>query len=371
MGKEVLRLPVVGSLHILGFPFPAALAESPLFREPCQGKLFTYNPVENPKRCKKLSPLFSHMQTSGNVLTFSFISNIRLYNLFRTPGIKSIHPVQFINSLIPKCISSYPWDAPKRATRNAAKTADQLSKGPRHHDSGAQRWFSPPANVCEVVNGGLCINGETYSEDDRVVDSNLLAGFYNSYHRRLPLLLLEPESPPLCSNPPRSAEPAFPPPLGSSRLLLPELSLPISLIWKRSGSSSASYAPAGLVKLYRPLALSLPLPLPLPLSIKLELEPVCGVDTPRPPLFPSLGRYGGCIEPAERPRGTCWGSVSCISSEEDTCRDIAVSEMWGAGWRRRGEGDDVEGTFSAVWPSASNALKLGGSRSSAPKLILR
>lgn len=60
-----------------------------------------------------------------------------------------------------------------------------------------------------------------------------------------------------------------------------------------------------------------------------------------------------------------------MSSEEDACRDIAISEMWGAGWRRPGEGDDVEGTFSAVWPSASNALKLGGSRSFAPKLILR
>ena len=157
-----------------------------------------------------------------------------------------------------------------------------------------------------------------------MIDSNLLAGFHNSYHRRLPLLLLELKSPPLCSNPPRSAEPAFPPPLGSSRLLLPELSLPISLIWKRSGSSSASYVPAGLVKLYRPLALSLPLPLPLPLSIKLELEPVCGGVIPRPPVRQSLGRYGEFIEPAERPRGTCCVSVSCASSEDEACRDIAV-----------------------------------------------
>jgi hypothetical protein len=140
------RIPALPRLPISG-----CLSRNPLLREPRQGKLCTcapYNPVENPKRCQKLSPLFSHVQSSGTVLTFSFISNIRLYNLFRTPGINSIHPVQFINSLIPKCISSYPRDAPKRATRNAAKTADQLSKGPRHHDSGRPKVVLYSANMC-------------------------------------------------------------------------------------------------------------------------------------------------------------------------------------------------------------------------------
>jgi len=139
---------------------------------------------------------------------------------------------------------SHHSECAKNEEQEGRQKADEgLSKVPP--DSITQfdktRLACAPVNMCRNHKWRICINGETYVEDATLIDSNLLAGFKYSYQpRRLPLLLLEPESPPLAaSNPPRSAGPVFPPPLGSSRLLL-ELSLPISLIWKSNGSSSGS-----------------------------------------------------------------------------------------------------------------------------------
>jgi hypothetical protein len=68
--------------------------------------LFSYNVSDILKCYQGLSPLLSQIQSSGICITGLIYLNIRLYNLCRTPGIKSIHPIQFINFLIPKCISS-------------------------------------------------------------------------------------------------------------------------------------------------------------------------------------------------------------------------------------------------------------------------
>lgn len=194
------------------------------------------------------------------------------------------------------------------------------------------------------------------------------------FHLRLPLRLLDAESPALDepSKLPRSwAElPVFPPPRGSSRLRR-DWSRPISLMSNSRGSSSASYVPAVRVKLYLP-PLSL-VALPLAPPTKLEYDPVWGGVTPRPPVRPKRGRYGEFIDPTDRPLGICGASASFPSSDDEACRDMAADDsvICGAGCSNRdGDGDEVDATLSVVCPILSKALKLGGSRSSAPRLML-
>lgn len=114
-----------------------------------------------------------------------------------------------------------------------------------------------------------------------------------------------------------------------------------------------------------PPALSLVI-LPLGRS-RLEFDPVGGVD-PRPPGPRILGRYGD--RPEARPRWSCGMSESFASSEE-SCWRVELSVISAAGWSSPGgEGEDVDATLSVVC-SSRRALILGGSRSSAPRLMLR
>lgn len=138
---------------------------------------------------------------------------------------------------------------------------------------------------------------------------------------------------------------------------------------KRSGSSSSKLLP-GRVKLYRPPLWS-ELPLPLPRSPgRLEKDP-CGGVNPLP--LPLLNRslYGEFIDPAAF-LGAC-GHSSGFSNDGERCLLMLTSSALGLGTGPYVLSWTSVGCITTSNPScsASNALKLSGGRSSAPKLALR